>query len=144
MDHLEMKLLIGMHRNINAIDRQTAKLTAAEDLTLGQFAVLEALYSKGDQSVGTVRDRILSSSGTMPVIVKNLQQRGLIERLPDPNDGRVSLLHLTEQGRAVIARVIPVNQHMIETAFSVLTEEEQITLNQLMRKLGGIKDGKKD
>ncbi|WP_235899151.1 MarR family transcriptional regulator [Suipraeoptans intestinalis] len=47
-------------------------------MTLSQFAVLEALYSKGDLTVGEVREKILSSVGTIPVIVNNLVGRGYV------------------------------------------------------------------
>ena len=43
--------------------------------------VLEALYSKGDMSVGEVRERILSSVGTIPLIVNNLVKMNYVERM---------------------------------------------------------------
>ena len=60
-----MKILIGLHRNVNTLDKKTAKIASEYHLTFSQFMVLEALYSKGDMSVGEVRERILSSVGTI-------------------------------------------------------------------------------
>lgn len=138
---IELKLLIGMHRCVNALDRKTARLAAAEKLTIGQFSVLEVLYSKGDLPVGAVRDSILSSVGTISVIISNLEARGLIERLPDPSDRRVCRLHLTPAGLQVIERVLPENIAMIRGAFSALTESEQQTMLTLLKKLGGKHNG---
>lgn len=48
------------------------KSVQQEGLTFGQFEVLEALYSKGDMSIGNVMKKILSSVGAISVIVNNL------------------------------------------------------------------------
>ena len=69
-----MKILIGLHRNVNTLHKKTSKIAAEYNLTFSQFMDLEALYSKGDMSVGEVRERILSSVGTIPLIVNNLKK----------------------------------------------------------------------
>ena len=81
MEDIELKLLIGLHRVCNEIDRRSSQLVSKYNLSLGQFAVLEALYHKGDLSVGEVQRKILSSSGTMPVIIRNLEKRGYLNRI---------------------------------------------------------------
>lgn len=136
-----MKLLIGMHRNVLELDRKTARLAGEVGLTLGQFAVLEVLHSKGDLPVGVVRDCILSSVGTISVIIRNLEQRGLVQRLPDPGDRRVCLLRITPEGEALILKIVPRNNEMIQKFFSSLTAEEQEELLRLMKKLRGKHDG---
>lgn len=141
---IDMKILIGMHRNVTMLDKKTSRLVFEEGLTLGQFAVLETLYSKGPQSIGSVRDRILSSVGTIPVIVKNLEQRGLIKRAEHESDKRICILHLTEDGENTIKRVIPKNFDMIRSTFSVLTEDEKRELLKLVKKIGGILDEQTD
>ena len=69
MGKTELKILIGLHRNVNAIDKKTSKIAAEYNLTFSQFMVLEVLYSKGDMSVGEVRERIICSVGTFRLIV---------------------------------------------------------------------------
>lgn len=137
MDNKELRILIGMHRNINVIDKKTSNIATKHGITFSQFAVLEALYSKGDMSVGEVRDHILSSMGTIPLIVNNLVKLDYIERLKDDNDKRVSILHLKDKGRDVIKEVAPENIKMIKEHLSILDEEEQGQLLYLMKKLGG-------
>lgn len=132
-----MKILIGLHRNINDIDKKTLKIAAEHGLTISQFMVLEALYSKGDMTVGEVREKILSSVGTISVIVNNLVKMNYIERLPDEKDRRVCILHLTKDGRDVISKVVPKNEAMIEDSMKVLTTEEQEDLLYLLKKMGG-------
>jgi MarR family 2-MHQ and catechol resistance regulon transcriptional repressor len=138
----ELKILIGLHRTANAIDRKTAKIAAAYGLTLGQFAVLEALYHKGDLSVGEVQEAILSSSGTIPLIVGKLEQQGYLTRSQDEEDHRRWMLHLTETGRKTIAAAYPENEKMILREMDCWTDEEKKILVSLLKRYGGTQNGK--
>ncbi|WP_122644069.1 MarR family winged helix-turn-helix transcriptional regulator [Luxibacter massiliensis] len=137
----ELKILIGIHRMANAIDRKTSRLLQPYQLTLGQFAVLEALYHKGDMAVGQVQEKILSSSGTIPLIIQNLETRGLLVRLKDEADRRRCILQLTEPGRALIEEVYPQNESMILNEFQIYSEEEKAELTSLLKKYKGENDG---
>lgn len=136
----ENYILIKMHRIINDIDRETAHIAAAYHLTLSQFGVLEALYHVGDLTVGEVKEKILSSDGTIPVVVRNLEKQGLLYRKQDPSDKRKSILSLTEEGRKVIAEVYPQNEKMIAEKMAVWTDEEQTQLKALLKKFDGGKE----
>lgn len=136
MARAELKILIGLHRAVNDLDRRTAQLAAAAGLTLGQFAVLEALYHKGDLTVGQVQEAILSSSGTIPLIVGKLEQRGLLTRRQDGADRRRFILSLTEKGRAQIAALYPRNEEMIVRQMECWSAAEQQTLAALLRRFG--------
>ncbi|EGN31273.1 MAG: MarR family transcriptional regulator [Schaedlerella sp.] len=134
-----MKILIGLHRNVNTLDKKTAKIASEYHLTFSQFMVLEALYSKGDMSVGEVRERILSSVGTISLIVNNLVKMKYIERIPDKKDRRVCILHLTKEGYEVISKIAPKNEAKITESMDVLDQDEKETLLYLLKKIGGIK-----
>lgn len=138
MDNIEMKILIGLHRNINKIDKKTSKIASSYNLTFSQFMVLEALYSKGDMTIGQVREKILSSVGTISLIVNNLEKMNYIMKLPDKNDRRICILHLTKQGYDVISELAPKNADMIRNSMQVLTYKEKENLLYLLKKIGGI------
>ena len=134
MDNIDLKLVIGLHRLINTVDRNTARVVKEYDLTMGQFAVLEALVHKGQQTVGQVQDRILSTTGTIPVIVNNLERRGYITKRQDPKDKRRTLLKATRQGIALMEEVFPKNVDSIEGDFACFSQEEKETLLALLKK----------
>ena len=136
MGRTEMKILIGLHRNVNALDKKTSKIAAEYNLTFSQFMVLEALYSKGDMSVGEVRERILSSVGTIPLIVNNLVKMNYVERMCNEKDRRVCILHLTQEGYDVISKIVPRNEAMIAESMEVLDQEEKEKLLYLLKKIG--------
>lgn len=134
MSKAEMKILIGLHRAVNYIDRQSSKIFAEYHLTMGQFAVLEALYHKGDMSVGQVQEKILSSSGTIPLIINNLEKRGYLRKRADAGDKRRCILNITEEGRKLIAQVYPRNEARIIELMEVWTNEEKEQLAVLLKK----------
>lgn len=126
-------VVILLHRIVNRMDRETARLVGEEKLTLSQFAVLEALYHKGCLSVGEVKRLVLSSDGTIPVVVRNLVKAGLILRREDPGDHRRCLLELTEKGRTVIAPLCAKNQEMLFSQLEAAWSPEEI--RQLLKLL---------
>lgn len=136
MEKDKLKILIGLHKNVKELDRRTLDIARSYGLSFSQFMVLEALYSKGNLSIGEVREAILSSVGTISLVVKNLEKMGYVKRKTDENDKRVSILSLTDEGRDVIEKVIPENEAMIYDYMKDLNEEETATLLSLIKKLG--------
>lgn len=137
MGKIELKLFIGLSRTVNAINRASDKLFARFGLSRGQFAVLEALYHKGDLTVGRVQELILTTSGNIPVIVKNLEKRGLLTREQGRDDRRQFILSITESGRKLMAELYPQNETLIIKHMSLLSAAEQEELLLYLKKLGG-------
>ena len=125
-------ILIGIHRIVKDLDRETTKISASYGLTFPQFMVLEALLHKDSMTVGEIKDAILSSNGTIPVIINNLVKLGMVRRAKDPEDHRRSVVELTEQGRELIERVCPENDRMFRKKFTVWTKEEKKELVRLL------------
>jgi MarR family 2-MHQ and catechol resistance regulon transcriptional repressor len=105
-------------------------------LTLGQFAVLEALYHVGPQCLGDLARRILTSSGNLTLVIDNLQKRGLVKREQQGKDKRFVLACITPAGEKVIAKIFPEHARRITEIMARLKPEEQDRLGDLCRKLG--------
>lgn len=136
MNEIELKILIGLHRVSNEIDRRSARIFKNHGLSIGQFAVLEALYHKGDMTIGQVQEKILSTSGTIPIIIKNLEKQGLLSRLSDAGDKRKCILHITDQGSRLIQQVFPENKAIIIQSMQNWSEDEKSELLRLLKKFG--------
>ena len=134
---IELKILIGLHRVSNEIDKRSMQVFKRHGLSIGQFAVLEVLYHKGDMTVGQVQEKILSTSGTIPVIVKNLERQGFLERFSDPDDKRKCILHITDQGSRLIQEVFPENRTVIIESMIHWSDTEKEELLRLLKKFGG-------
>jgi len=106
------------------------------DLTLSQFAVLEALYHLGPLNLGELARRILTSSGNLTLVFDNLEKRGLAKRQQKGKDRRFILATITPAGRRLIARIFPQHSRRIKEVMARLTPAEQENLGRLCRKLG--------
>jgi DNA-binding MarR family transcriptional regulator len=65
-----------------------------------------------------------------------MEDAGLIEKLPDPEDGRGWLLRLKAPGRALYAKVVPMVQAREAFLLEALAPEERAVLERALAKLG--------
>jgi DNA-binding MarR family transcriptional regulator len=78
------------------------------ELSSGDYGVLAALRRAGrpyELSPSKLYNRLQRSSGGMTKILKRLEDQGLVERSPDPSDGRGSVVSLTKEGIEVQEQV---------------------------------------
>lgn len=130
------KLIIALSRALQTIHKKSEVLFRQKGLTMAQFAVLEALLHKGDLTIGALIDAVLSSSGNMTVVVRNLEQHGWVQRIENPADRRSFLISLTDTGRALIEEVFTEHMLLVEDSLSPLTTVERETVTTILRKLG--------
>ncbi len=126
-------IVIGLHRIVAEMDHQTKQLCKEYGLTLGQFAVLEALHHKGELTVGELKDLVLSTDGTIPVVIGNLEKEGLVTRTQDEHDKRKFIIALTKEGAGLITKVYPKNEEMLEEMLGVLGAKEKQSLVDAIR-----------
>jgi DNA-binding MarR family transcriptional regulator len=79
--------------------RRLRSLAIDEGLTPSQTAVLTRLWKDGASSASELAGAEGVRPQSMATIVAALEQRGLVERTPDPEDGRRQVVSLTGQGR---------------------------------------------
>ena len=105
------------------------------DLSITEFSVLEVLFTMGKQTIQQIGNRILISSGSMTYVMDKLEQQGLLNRIPCPDDRRVIHLTLTHEGKSRMEKVLPVHEELVELIFSSLSNSEVDTLVYLLRKV---------
>ena len=132
---LDAQVINSLQKIVNEIDRRSAKGVGRFGLTLGQYGVLYALYRFGDLSVGAAQRIILSTTGTIPLIVRNLETRGLVERYTDADDRRRSLRHLTKAGESLVAAAYPKVRKITEDTLSTWDAEEKNMITALANRM---------
>ncbi|MET3446928.1 MarR family transcriptional regulator [Ralstonia sp. 1138] len=113
-------------------------LFAEYGLQPGEFDVLATLRRSGAPYALTptaLYDAAMMSSGGMTNRIDRLQQAGWVERRPNPEDGRGTLVALTKAGFALIDDVVGAHVANQRAVLSVLTETEQRQLAKLLGKL---------
>jgi DNA-binding MarR family transcriptional regulator len=73
----------------------------ANGLSMWGYSVLIALDRSAIRTQAALAEAIGADKTRIIAILDELQQRGLIERVPDPEDRRARLLAITSEGRRV-------------------------------------------
>ena len=77
-------------------------------LTNGQFSLMMSLNRPAPPTMGEVATFLAMDRTTLTAALKPLQRRGLVRIVPDKEDARARRLILTDEGRALLARALPV------------------------------------
>lgn len=131
----ELNIFIGISRIKKQISCDVRKILIDYDLTESQFAVLEAIYYKGELTIGEIQDKILTTSGNIAIVLKNLEKREYVKKHQDFVDKRKFFLNLTETGKELIERLAPVVHRKIVNIIGCLNKEEQDILLKLLKKI---------
>jgi len=105
------------------------------DVTPEQWAVLSRLWESEGEHQTALAERAQKDRHTVTRILNLLEKNGLIRREPDSKDRRYQRVFLTDEGRALKAKLIPLVKGHLSRALSGLTPED---LQQLKRIHGQI------
>jgi DNA-binding MarR family transcriptional regulator len=94
-----------------AWQRRIRAALAPHELTHVQFVLLASLWWLEDhESEAPTQAGLAEQAGTDPMmtsqVLRKLEERELLERVPDARDTRARRLHLTADGRELIARAL--------------------------------------
>lgn len=101
-------------RLVRAVRQQLPQGTGAR--------ILSILDQHGALSVTALAGIDRCSQPTMSVAVRQLEEQGQVSRVAHPDDARSTLVHLTDGGRAELARVREANGRMVAERLAGSTE----------------------
>ena len=106
-------------------------------LRSADFAVLATLVrlEREDVSQRRLGVELGLSPGTVSLRIDRLVRRGLVEREPDPEDGRGALITITSAGRDLFEASAPEHLANARELLAGLTDEERERLGELLGKL---------
>lgn len=104
-------------------------------LTRDEWRVLAALAEAGTVKTGHVIESTTLEKMQVSRAVARMEDRGLLERLPDPDDGRGWLLRLKPAGRALYQKIVPVVLARERFLLEALEPAERALLERAMAKL---------
>ena len=90
-----------------ALGKIVRRLRAEQGFPLPQGAALGPLDRDGPQSISDLAAAARMRPQSMAQTVSELEERGLVSRRPDPEDGRRALLELTAGGPRGARRAAP-------------------------------------
>lgn len=97
--------VLRLHRAFNTLRHQLAATgpTSSDGVEWAAYGLLFQLVADGPRRSSVLAESACVDPSTVSRQVAQLVQAGLVERRPDPADGRASLLAATERGRAAYA-----------------------------------------
>ncbi|WP_341316845.1 MarR family transcriptional regulator [Paraburkholderia sp. IMGN_8] len=98
--NLRLTYVIGSLDRI--LRRRMTEALAPLGLTLAQFTALSVLETRGQASNAQLAERSFITPQSANEVMNAMASRGWVSREPDPTHGRIVLLQLTDQGRAVL------------------------------------------
>jgi len=109
--------------------------TEAAGVTPVQYAVLQAAANQPGIDQRTLARSVGLDTSTTAGVIDRLEARGLLQRDSSPDDRRVRLLSLTDDGRALLAAVWPAMQRAQERILEPLHKAERKEFMRMVRTL---------
>ena len=133
-----LEILSRVSRLARHLDRYRAAAFAGSGLEPWEFDVLAALRraeAPYQLSPGQLMTQTMVTSGTMTNRIDRLAARGLVQRLPDPDDGRGVIVRLTEGGVRLVDAALEGLLAQEQGLLAGLASGEREQLAGLLRRL---------
>ena len=85
-------------------------------VTLPMWRVMAALWEDSDQRLGDIAQKTSIDISTLSRLLVSLQRKQYVVRRRSGSDGRALSVSLTEKGRSLTERIIPIAQHYEDVA----------------------------
>jgi DNA-binding MarR family transcriptional regulator len=102
---MDAELVARLRGVIPRLARQLNDTSTGQDLTPTQYSVLALVRIRGPIGLAELTELEGLNPTMLSRIIKVLDERGLIQRLPDPNDMRAARVEATPTGEQVHDRV---------------------------------------
>lgn len=105
------------------------------DIAPSHFRALGVLLRHGSMRPSQLADHLRIAARSSTEVIDALQQRGLVDRHPDPDDRRATLVALTPKGHEVGTAIKQARTAEGERFFAGLTATDRADLARVLRKL---------
>jgi MarR family transcriptional regulator, 2-MHQ and catechol-resistance regulon repressor len=126
--------------------RVNGKIGRASKQHLEQFNISGAEYgiirnlSDNALTLSELSQRLLRVNSNTTAMIDSLEQKGLVQRVRDPADRRVTRVKLTAAGFKLQNEVVPSHNQFINNFLAPLNEVEVANLQVLLKKIESICD----
>ena len=101
----------------------------------GQAAVLSELKKNDGQSQKDLGEKLHVRPATITVMLKRMEKRGLIKRIQDEKDKRLSRIYLCKTGMDLGEFIFETHKEVEGKTLKGLSHEEKKELNRLLEKI---------
>jgi DNA-binding MarR family transcriptional regulator len=91
----------------------------------GSWYYLRVLWTEDGLSQHELSDRVQFNDATTRAAVDRMEEEGLVERHPHPEDRRKSCIYLTKRGKELKAKLLPIAVELNDVLLQNLSKTEQ-------------------
>lgn len=112
-------------REINKkLNTELKKEMVRLDFSLSHFYILSSLFKNGVMKAGDIAREIDVTNATLTFLLDKLEGEGLIKRVKDTEDRRVTLVEITGKGREVYSSLIALRRERMRELLENIPEED--------------------
>jgi len=104
-------------------------------LTASQWKVIMALKFFNGISQKELAGKIYVDGSTLVPVIDKMENGGLVERKPDPNDRRNNLIFLTKKSESAIDSIIEILLQLRKEFYKDISQKEQNKVQTILRKI---------
>lgn len=108
-------------------DIEARKILGPENLPIAYWYYLRVLAERGELNQLELSKRVGIASTTAVPALDSMEKRGLVKRNRDPKDRRKYFVTLTDDGRRLFNKLMPVIVRMISDSFDGVAPEDMLT-----------------
>ncbi|MEM7131233.1 MAG: MarR family transcriptional regulator [Chloroflexota bacterium] len=94
------------------------------EISMEQWFILFRLYERAGQSQSDLADKDLNDHPNITRMIDALEKRTLVKRDADPEDRRRHLISLTEEGQALMEKMMPVIVEVRQQVFAGISQHD--------------------
>ncbi|WP_077963353.1 homoprotocatechuate degradation operon regulator HpaR [Ensifer adhaerens] len=133
-------LPIALLRAREAVMAHFRPMLARHDITEQQWRVIRILAEAGRVDASEMADKAFILAPSLTRIIRSLEERGLITKHKDADDGRRVLLEIAPEGMRVIADVSPESRAIYEELETRYGRERVEVLLDMLDELANLND----
>ncbi|QYF75201.1 MarR family winged helix-turn-helix transcriptional regulator [Cryobacterium sp. PAMC25264] len=107
---------------------------AGLDLDATSIVAITLLAREGNQRASALATRLRVGASAISKLSNRLSAIELVEKLPDPDDTRATLLRLTPAGTAAARALVQAGDSMMAELMREWPEDDRIQFNRLLRR----------
>jgi DNA-binding MarR family transcriptional regulator len=116
------------HRHRNLVQKKLAEF----NLHVGQEMFLLPLWEHDGMNLTQLAERLCVQQATISRMLERIEISGLVTRVKDPEDGRVSLVYLTQEGRDLLQPIMQLWEEVETVMMKDFTVEERLLFRRLL------------
>ncbi|MBZ0217840.1 MAG: MarR family transcriptional regulator [Fimbriimonadaceae bacterium] len=124
-----------INRISNRLNMDLSASMKSLGITIPYYRILSVLNARNGSSIGEIVVYTMTEQSTVSKLIGRMESNGLVERRPDPSDGRIVNIHLCQAGREALAKIRPLALTHYLRAIEGIDKEEQKSLIGTLHKV---------